>query len=199
MELPVQVTPLLVKLGVMVNVTVIAALVALVSEPLIVPLPLAAIPVTPRLLRVQLNTVPPTELPSKIEVMAEPLQIVWLTGLTNTSGMGFTTTVAVMGVPGQLFADGVIVKVTVIGAAVKFVSEPLILPLPLAAIPVTPRLSRVQLNIVPPTLPLFTMVVMADPLQIVCDEGVATALGVGFTVMFPVAVPVPLPPVNVTV
>ena len=143
-ELPVQVTPLLVKLGVMVNVTVIAALVALVSEPLIVPLPLAAIPVTPRLLRVQLNTVPPTELPSKIEVMAEPLQIVWLTGLTNTSGMGFTTTVAVMGVPGQLFADGVIVKVTVIGAAVKFVSEPLILPLPLAAIPVTPRLSRVQ-------------------------------------------------------
>ena len=36
---------------------------------------------------------------------------------------------------------------------------------------------------VPLTLPLFTIVVMADALQIFCVAGVATAFGVGFTVM----------------
>ena len=50
---------------------------------------------------------------------------------------GFTNTVAVIGVPGQLLAEGVIVNVTVIGAAVVLVNAPLILPEPLAAIPVT--------------------------------------------------------------
>ena len=76
-----------------------------------------------------------------------------------------------------------IVKVTVTGAVVVLVSVPLILPAPLAAIPVTVAvLSLVQLNTVPVTLPLFTIVVIAEPLQIVCEDGVATALGVGFTV-----------------
>ena len=59
---------------------------------------------------------------------------------------GFTNTVAVIGVPGQLLAEGVIVNVTVIGAAVVLVNAPLILPEPLAAIPVTvATLSLVQL------------------------------------------------------
>jgi hypothetical protein len=54
-------------------------------------------------------------------------------------GVGLTSTVAVIGVPAQLFAVGVMVNVTVIGEAVVFVSVPEILfPLPLAAIPVTP-------------------------------------------------------------
>ena len=40
-------------------------------------------------------------------------------------------------VPGQPFAVGVIVNVTVTGAAVVLVNEPLMLPVPFAAIPVT--------------------------------------------------------------
>ena len=89
---------------------------------------------------------------------------------------------AVTGVPAHPLAVGVIVNVTVTGAAVVLVSEPLILPAPLAAIPVTATvLSLVQLYTVPATLPVITIVVIGRPLQIVCDEGVATAFGVGFT------------------
>ena len=74
------------------------------------------------------------------------------------------------------------VKVTVTGTLVVFVNVPLILPLPLAAIPVTATvLSLVQLKTVPATLPESTIVVIDSPEQIVCDDGVATALGVGFT------------------
>jgi hypothetical protein len=62
------------------------------------------------------------------------------------------------------------------------VKEPDILPVPLAAIPVTIGLSLVQLNTVPGTVPLFTMVVMALPEHIVCAAGVAVAFGVGLTV-----------------
>ena len=51
-----------------------------------------------------------------------------------------------IGAPLQLLALGVIVKVTVIGILVVFVSVPEIFPAPLAAIPVTvATLSLVQL------------------------------------------------------
>ena len=74
------------------------------------------------------------------------------------------------------------VKVTVIGAKVVLVNDPLISPAPLAAIPVTvATLSLVQLYTVPTTLPLFTIVVIAEPEQIVCEAGVATAFGMGLT------------------
>jgi hypothetical protein len=57
----------------------------------------------------------------------------------------FTNTVAVIELPTQLFAVGIIVKVTVTGALVVFVKVPLISPDALAAIPVTvPVLLRVQ-------------------------------------------------------
>ncbi len=60
-------------------------------------------------------------------------------------GVGLTITVAVMGVPLQLPAVGVIVNVTVIGAEVAFTRVPLISVDPLAAIPVTlPVLSLVH-------------------------------------------------------
>lgn len=133
--------------GVRVNVTVIGALVVLVSEPLISPLPLAAIPVTvPVLFLVQVKVAPLTELLRAIVVIAEPEHIVCEEGVAAASGVGFTRTVAVIGVPGQPLAEGVIVNVTVTGALVVLVSEPLILPDPLAAIPVTePVLSLVQL------------------------------------------------------
>ena len=67
-------------------------------------------------------------------------------GVATAFGVGFTSTVAVIAAPGQLLAVGVMVKVTVTGALVVFVSVPAMLPEPLAAIPVTlATLSRVQL------------------------------------------------------
>ena len=145
---PVQVIPALVNDGVIVNVTVTGALVVLVSEPLILPVPLAAIPVTvPVLFLVQLNTVPVTLPVNAIVVMAEPEQMVCDGGVATASGIGFTTTVAVMDEPVQPLAVGVMVKVTVIGALVVLVNEPPISPVPFAAIPVTVALlSLVQLN-----------------------------------------------------
>src|SRR5437868_1258679 len=65
---------------------------------------------------------------------------------------------------------------------VVFVNVPLILPDPLAAIPVTVALlSLTQLYTVPATLPDNTIVVIATPEQTVCEEGVATAFGIGLT------------------
>ena len=88
-----------------------------------------------------------------------------------------------MGVPGQLFAIGVIVKVIVTGTFVVLVRLPLMSPLPLSAIPVTvPVLFLVQLKIVPATFPDSTIVVMVLPEHIVCDAFVATAFGFGFTI-----------------
>jgi hypothetical protein len=89
-------------------------------------------------------------------------------GVASAFGVGFTSTVAVTGVPGHPFAVGVIVNVTVIGALVVFVKAPLISPAPLAAIPVTETtLSLVQLNVVPEVLPERTMVVMVAAEQMV--------------------------------
>ncbi len=64
-------------------------------------------------------------------------QMVWEAGVATATGAGFINTVAVIGAPGQTFAVGIIVKVTVIGEAVVFVKAPLIFPEPLAGIPVT--------------------------------------------------------------
>jgi len=56
----------------------------------------------------------------------------------------------------------------VTGALVVFVNEPLIFPLPLAAIPVTVTvLFLVQLKIVPETAPDITIGVMVPPEQMV--------------------------------
>ena len=52
-------------------------------------------------------------------------------------GAAFTITVAVIGVPVQPLAVGVIVNVTVCCTSVVLVNDPEILPVPLAAIPVT--------------------------------------------------------------
>ena len=78
--------------------------------------------------------------------MVAPEQIVCDNGVANAVGTVFTNTVAVIGTPVQPLAVGVIVNVTVTGALVVFVNVPLILPVPLAAIPVTATvLSLVQL------------------------------------------------------
>jgi hypothetical protein len=98
-----------------------------------------------------------------------------------TSGAGMTVTLAVTGVPGQLFAVGVMVKVTVTGALVVFVNDPLIFPEPLEVIPVTATvLSLVQLNVAPPGVLLLIAIVVIDAEeQIDCEEGVGVAFGMG--------------------
>ena len=104
--------------------------------------------------------------------------------MATAFGIGFTTTVTVMGEPVQvtpaLVKLGVMVKVTVTGALVVLVNVPLMFPLPLAAIPVTETvLFLAQLNTVPATLPVRTIVVIDEPEQIVCAVGAATASGMG--------------------
>ena len=80
-----------------------------------------------------------------IVVIALAEQIVCAAGVATATGVGFTNTVAVTDEPGQPFAVGVMVNVTVTGAAVVFVNEPLMVPVPLAAMPVTvPVLFLVQ-------------------------------------------------------
>jgi hypothetical protein len=188
--------------GVMVKVTVTGALVALVKLPLMFPFPLAAIPDTsPVLSLVQLKVVEATSPERAIVVIALPEQMVCEAGVATAFGIGFTVTVAVIGVPGQLLAVGVIVKVTVTGALVALVKLPLMPPLPLAAIPDTSTiLSLVQLKVVEATSPEKAIVVIALPEQMVCEAGVATALGVGYTVTVTVnGLPTHVPDLGVTV
>ena len=91
--------------------------------------------------------------------------------------------VAVIGVPVQPFADGVIVKVTVTGAEELFVNSPWIFPEPLLAISLQVKvLSLVQVKVVPLKDPVNTIVVISDPDQVVCELGVATAFGAVLTV-----------------
>ena len=67
--------------------------------------------------------------------MAAPEQIVCEEGVAEVTGAGFTSTVAVIRPPVQVL--GVIVNVTVTGEEVVLVNTPVMLPDPLAAIPVT--------------------------------------------------------------
>src|SRR5690242_14422841 len=105
--------------------------------------------------------------------MLPPEQMVCDAGVATALGVGFTSTVAVIGAPGQPLAVGVIVNVTVTGALVVLVNVPLMLPEPLAAIPVTvPVLFLAQLYIVPATLPDNMIGLIRLLEQIVCDAGV---------------------------
>jgi hypothetical protein len=114
--------------------------------------------------------------------MDPPEQMVCDAGVAVTVGVGLTTTVAVIGVPGQPLAVGIIVKVTVTGTVKVLFNSPVMLPLPDAGIPVTLTvLSLVQLKVVPETAPLSIIGVIVVSEQIVCDAGVATASGVGLT------------------
>ncbi len=129
-------------------------------------------------------------------VMATLVHLLCEDGVAVATGVGSTVTVAVMFEPVQVPAVGVIVKVTVIGEVVVFTKVPLILPDPLLAIPVTvPVLLRVQAKVVPPVPLVKAIVVMAVPEHLVCEEGVAVALGVGLTVIVLVAVAVEQLPV----
>lgn len=63
-----------------------------------------------------------------------PEQTVCDEGVATATGAGLTNTFALLA---QLFVVGVMVKVTYNGAIVVFVKEPVILPEPFDAIPVT--------------------------------------------------------------
>ena len=169
--------------GVIVKVTVKGMLVVLVNTPLILPIPPGGIPVINTLLSlVQLKVVPATLPVNKIAVIAAPEQIACDGGVATAFGVGFTNTVAVIGVPGQPLAVGVMVNVTVTGALVELVNAPLMFPLPLDKIPVTATtLSLVQLKIVPAILPVITIVVIAAAEQMVCEGVVGIAFAAGFT------------------
>ena len=79
-------------------------------------------------------------------VIVAPEQIVCVSGVADATGTAFTSTVAVIGEPVQPLAVGVMVNVTVMGPVVVFVKAPMMLPVPVAAIPVTEAvLSLVQL------------------------------------------------------
>ena len=72
-----------------------------------------------------------------IGVIVAPEQIVCDNGIADAFGPAFTSAVAVIGAPVQPLTEGVTVNVTVTAAVVVFVNAPVILPEPLAAIPVT--------------------------------------------------------------
>ena len=104
---------------------------------MILPDPLAAIPVTETVLFLVQLYVVPLLLLNATGIIVAPEQIVCVAGVATAFGVGFTSIVAVMGVPAQPVPVGVMVNVTVTGALLVFVKEPVILPDPLAAIPVT--------------------------------------------------------------
>jgi hypothetical protein len=90
--------------------------------------------------------VPLVTLLNAIVVIVAPEQIVCDNGVADAVGTVFTNTVAIIGAPVTPLAVGVMVNVTVMEAVVVFVKAPVILPDPLAAIPVTEAvLSLVQL------------------------------------------------------
>ena len=71
--------------------------------------------------------------------------MVCVAGKAAAPGVGLTTTTAVIGAPAQPLAVGVMVKVTSAGRFIGLVSEPVILPVPIAGIPVTGILSFAQI------------------------------------------------------
>jgi hypothetical protein len=88
--------------GVIVNVTVTAAVVVFVNVPLISPDPLAAMPVTVAVLSlVQAYVVPLTAPVKAIVVIGVALHTVWLLGVATAVGVGLTVYVYVIGVPEQ--------------------------------------------------------------------------------------------------
>lgn len=168
--------------GVTVMVAVTGALVVFVAVKLaIFPVPEAASPML-GVLFVQLNTVPATGLVKVTAVVAAPLHTVWLAGVF-TLGVGRTVSVAIIAGPSQPLILGIMVKVTVTGVVAVVVNVPLILPVPLAAIPVAATtLSLVHLYTVPATGLVRLIVVIGEPEQLTWNAGVAIAVVVGWMV-----------------
>lgn len=134
-DVPVQLTPSLVNVGVTVIVPVIGVVNGLAAVKLaIFPVPLAGKPIA-GLLLIQLYTVPATA-PVKVTAAVDaPRHSVWL-ATAFTVGVGFTVIVKLCGVPVQVAAVGVTVIVAVCTVVPVLVAVKLgILPVPPAASP----------------------------------------------------------------
>lgn len=113
----------------------------------------------------------------------EPAQTTCESSIPGVVITGYTVNVAVMVLWQPFGAVARIVKVVTWFTAVALVTVALIFPEPLAGIPpIFAVLSLVQSKVVPakPLVVLKTMFA-TDPVQTLCDAGVATAKGVGLT------------------
>lgn len=168
--------------GVMVKVTVCCTAVVFVSIPEMFPVPFSSPTTAIVLSLVQLNVVFATVCVNDMAEIEVPEQMVCVVAKVATVGLGLTVIEAVIVGPLQPFELGLIVNTAVCTVVVLFISEPLISPLPLAGIPVKSMVSvLVHVKVVPATFPERRMSEIVPPEQIVCEEGVAAAFGVGFT------------------
>lgn len=166
--------------GVMVNVTVIGTVLLLVKMPEIFPVPLAAIPDTESVLfLVQLYKVPAACPVKVMGIILEPEQIVCVAGVGVAVTFGFTSTVAVTGVPSQVLALGVTVNFTSTGAAALFTNVPLIGAMLVAVpevriVPPTSGLSRTHVYVVEVSELVNEILEIPTLVQVVCEAGVIT-------------------------
>ena len=110
-------------------------------------------------------------------------QIVSKVGVALATGVGFTVITTVNGVPGQPFADGVTVYVTVwFVIAVDVNACAIVEPLPALAPVIEPGATTVHVNVVPLTV-LLNAILVGVALQITSELGVAVPVGIGFTVL----------------
>jgi hypothetical protein len=105
-------------------------------------------------------------------------------GLTDMIGVGFTLIVNVCTGPRQALACGVTVNTPLVGAVpvLVAVNEAMLLPLPLAPMPIVVLLLA-QVKVVPVTLLVNNSVLVFALLHIVCDVGLTDMIGVGFTLI----------------
>ena len=184
--------------AVMVIVVVWLTLVLLVTVPLMSPLPLAGIPATLALSRVQLKVVPTRLLLVLKTILAkDPVQTLWAAGVATVNGAGRTITSTVTAVDAQPKRVETIVKVVVWSIPVGLVKVPkIVADVPLAAMPgVFTVLFLVQLKVVlGNAFGLVRMIlVIGNPAHTVCVAGAAATSGRGLTMTFTVVVLVPQP------
>jgi hypothetical protein len=139
--------------------------------------------------------VPVTDEVNVTGIVAVLLHSVWLVGVTDATGIGFTVIVNDWAVPVQPFAEGVTVTIDEIGVLPGLlVGKELISPVPRADSPVAVLL-LVHEYTVPGTAPVKLNAPVTAPLQYTAFAGTVT-VGVGFTVSVKVCV-VPGHPVDV--
>lgn len=140
----------------------------------------AVAPVTPDCTIAHMNVVPVTFDVNEMLVVSL-LQIVSDVGLAVTTGFGLTVMTISTIPPKQVLAEGVTVYVAICVVETVFVNAcAIVLPIPSLA-PVIFGALTVHEKVVPETLDP-SVINGANPLQIVCDEGVAVNIGNGFTV-----------------
>jgi hypothetical protein len=157
--------------------------VALVSVcAIVVPVPETAPEIPAPLPATQVNVVPAVRLLKLIDVV-NPEQMVAEEGVATATGVGLTVTTIETGDPGQEFAEGITLYVTVPAEAPVAVNVCVMLaPLPAAPPEAAVCVGAAQLKVVPARFPDNEMLV-AVPEQIDCEAGLGVATGNGLTVI----------------